>query len=138
MINITVYADEVLFGLDQLPKKIHENLGAKFQTIFADVQQELSQTTPGKYIDPRFIQSGIEQIGSLQIGFIEAEDKPGFYVILPTKARALRFIAKSGDLVMTKRVLHPYLKGAPIVAQYLETKKPWILDQLKDAVIEAL
>jgi hypothetical protein len=138
MINITVYADEVLFGLDQLPRKIRESLGAKFQTIFADVRQELSQTVPGKYIDQRYIQSGVEQIGSLQIGFIEAEDKPGFYVILPTKARALRFIAKSGDLVMTKRVLHPYLKGAPIVAQYLETKKPWIFDQLESAVIEAL
>jgi hypothetical protein len=138
MINITVYADEVTVALDQLPRKIRENLKAKFEGIFTDVRQELAQTIPGKYIDPRFIQSGVEQIGSLQIGFIEAEDKPGFYVILPTKAKALRFIAKSGDLVMTKRVLHPYLKGAPVVAQYLETKKPWILDQLEDAVIEAL
>jgi hypothetical protein len=112
---------------------------AKFEGIFSTVKTEIFEGIPGKYLDQRFIQSGIEQIGSLQIGFIEATDKPGFYSFGPKTKKALAFEAKSGDWVVTKRVInHPYLKGAPIVARYLEEKKPWILDQLEDAVIEAL
>jgi hypothetical protein len=139
MIEIRVYADEVTFGLEQIPKRIRENLKSKFEGIFSTVKAEVFSGRPGKYLDPKFIQSGIEQIGSLQIGFIEAEDKPGTYVIVPTKRRLLEFIGtKDGALVRTKLVNHPYLKGAPVVARYLEEKKPWILDQLESAVIEAL
>lgn len=137
--NITIRGDEVLFRLDQLPRKIREEVGKKFRGIFSQISQEITSRPPGKFIDPAYIQSGVEQIGSQMIGFIEVEDKPGVYAIYPSKARALRFISKSGELVQTQRVLnHPYLKGAPIVERYLAESKPWIVEEIEAAVIEAI
>jgi len=139
VIKISIHADEVVLALDQFPRRIREALHQKFGVIFAEVRRGIADSRPGKYVDQKYIQSGIEDIGSTTIGFIEAEDKPGTYIIVPTKRRALEFIGtKDGALVRTKLVNHPYLKAAPIVAAHLEAKKPWILDQLEDAVNEAL
>lgn len=138
MIEITVYSDEVLFRLDQLPKKIRENLRLKFEVIFDEIKSDIFQGIPGKFLDPKYIESGITEIGSTVIGFMETTDKPGFYSIVPTKAKALRFVSKSGDLVHTRHVNHPFLKGAPIVARYLLAAKPWILQGLEDAARDAL
>ena len=139
MIEIRVQADEVLFRLDQLPRRVREELAAKFQTIFARVESEIAANVPGKYIDPSYIQSGVDRLGSTMIGFVEIGDKPGVYAIYPTKANVLRFMSKSGDLVRTRRVLnHPYLKGAPVAERYLIESKPWVLEELNDAVIEAV
>lgn len=136
-IKITIRADEIQFRLDQIPKKLRAALHEKFVRIFETVSQELYRDAPGKFIDPRFIKTGVEDIGSLTIGFIEAENKPGVYSIFPSKGKVLRFISKSGEIVYTPRVLnHPYLKSAPVVARYLETKKPWIVEQLKSAAHE--
>jgi len=139
VIQITIYADEVLFRLDQLPRRIRSALREKYGEIFERVNEELFRGVPGQYLDPNFIETGVTEQGSLLIGWIESSDKSGVYSIFPSKANFLRFVAKSGDLVFTKRVLrHPYLKGAPIVERYLRESKPWILDMLEDAVVEAL
>lgn len=138
-VKISVSGDEVLFRLDQLPKRIREEVGAKFQSIFLRMAGEITESPPGKYIDPMYIQSGVEQIGSQMIGFIEVQDKPGVYAIYPSKAKILRFVARSGDIVRTRRVLeHPFLKGVPIVERYLRENKPWVLEEIQDAVTEAI
>lgn len=137
-INVTVNADEVLFRLDQIPKKLRAALHSKFEAIFDQFRQETFSKVPGRYLDPNYIKSGVTDQGSLVIGYIESDDKSGFYTILPSKARALRFLSKGGELVYSRRVLHPYLKGSPIVAREILAAKPWIEDQITDALYEAL
>jgi hypothetical protein len=139
VIEITVYADEVLFRLDQIPRRIRLALHEKFEQIFATLRAELFSKVPGKYLDPGFIQSGVEDQGSLVIGFVEAQAKPGVYSIFPSKARLLKFVTKEGQLVFARQVTrHPYLKGAPMVERLLRESKPWILAELDAAVVEAL
>lgn len=138
-IDLRVSGDEVLLRLDQLPRRVRQELTKKFEAIFARMEGEMLQGVPGKFIDPARVRSGTSAIGSLLIGYIEVEDKPGVYAIYPTKARVLRFLAKDGDWVHTPRVLlHPFLKGAPVVERYLREQKPWLYDMIEDAVIEAL
>lgn len=138
MITVTVYADEILFRLDQLPKKIRGALETKYEEIFAELRERMFQNPPGKFVDPEYVQSGVEAQGSTLIGFIEAEDKPGTYPINPSKARALRFLTKDGTLIRTKHVNHPFMKGTPIVERLLLESKPWILDQLEMGVEGAI
>jgi hypothetical protein len=138
-INITAYADELLLRLDNLPKNIRENLREKFKFIFSQVEQELFAKTPGQYLDRQYIRSGVTDIGDSTIGYIEADDKPGVYSILPNKGRLLRFVSASGDKVHARAVLrHPYLQATPLVARLMEESKPWIIEALEDAVEEAL
>lgn len=138
-IQITAYADELLLRLDNLPKRIREELREKFKYIFSQVEDDLFSKTPGQYLDKQYIRSGVSDIGSSVIGYIEADDKPGVYSILPNKARVLRFISTSGEKVVARQVLnHPYLRATPLIARLMEESKPWIIDQLEDAVLEAL
>lgn len=137
--KITVRGDEVLLRLDHLPKKIREQVAGKFESIFLRMAGEMTARPPGKFLDKSYIQTGVERLGSQVIGFIEVEDKPGVYSIYPSKAPILKFVAKSGDLVRTRRVLnHPYLKGAPVVERYLLEQKPWVLEEIEDAIAEAI
>lgn len=139
MIQITVYNSELLLKLEELPRRVRSALRAKMATIIESLYQDIFKTNPGKFFDKNLIEHGTEELGSSVVGFIEGSDKPGVYSIFPTKARTLRFIGKSGDVVYTKQVLnHPYLKSSPHIAAMLEAKKPWIFDQLEDAMIEAL
>lgn len=138
-INITAYADELLLRLDNLPKAIQSELREKFKYIFSRVEEELFSKTPGQYLDKAYIRSGITDIGSSVIGFIEADDKPGVYSILPSKGKLLRFVSASGDKVYARAVLrHPYLRATPLVARLMEESKPWVIEALEDAVEEAL
>jgi hypothetical protein len=138
-INLTPYADELVLRVDNLPRKIQAAIREKFRYIFTEVEQELFSKTPGKFLDRQYIESGITEIGGTIIGYIEATDKPGVYSIIPTKAKVLRFVTKSGELIRTRRVYnHPFLKASPLVARLMEESKPWIVDQLEDAVIEGL
>ena len=138
MITVKVYADEVLFRLDQIPKRLRATLQSKFETIFATVRQQAFEGSPWKYLNPAIIQSGVVEQGSLVIGYIEANDRDGKYPIVPKAAPYLKFVAEDGGFVKTKLVMHPYLKGAPHIEQLLLESKPWIEDQLEDALIEAL
>jgi hypothetical protein len=138
LIDITVQGDEVLVALKGLPKKIQDALTNKLYNIVTTIHEDLFHTLPAKYLDPGTIHSGVTQQGTTLIGYIESQDKTGFYPIVPVKARMLRFVAKSGDLVRTRYVRHPYLKGSDILAQRMAQLKPWIEDQLYDALIETL
>ena len=140
LLEINIVDTELLVHLDNLPVKVRRVLTAKMENIFDTLREKLFQNVPGKYLDPSFIKTGVEQQGTTTtIGYIEGEDKPGVYSIFPSKAKVLRFTSKSGDLVHTKHVFnHPYLKSAPHLAKLLEENKAWIEDQLYDSVIEAL
>jgi hypothetical protein len=88
---------------------------------------------PGKFIDPTTLHWGVTGLGSQTvIGYLEASDKGGGYDIYPTKAKALRFIAKSGDLVYTRHVFRPFLSTKKFADQHLFELKPWIESQLRD------
>jgi len=138
-INVQIVGEEVLLRLDQLPKAIRQSVTRKFEAITARIESEMLAATPGRYIGKERVRSGVETLGGTLIGYVEVDDKPGEYSIFPSKQPILKFIAKSGDLVRTRRVLHhPFLKGAPVVARYLLENKPWIVDQIENAVIEAL
>jgi hypothetical protein len=137
MIDVRIVGDEVLLRLDQLPRKIRREIANKFrQEIFPRIEREITAKPPGKYIDPNYIQSGVEQLGSTLIGFVEIEDKPGVYSILPHGNYLLR--NKPQQFVAREVHKHPYLKGAPVVARYLAEQKPWIAEDINDAVIEAI
>lgn len=136
-INITAYADELLLRLDNLPKRIREELREKFKFIFLRVELELFNKTPGQFLDKSYIQSGVTDIGSSVIGYIEATDKPGVYPIPMSKGKLIQLA--SGEKVWARQVLnHPYLKASPLVARAIEQSKPWIIEALEDAVEEAL
>lgn len=138
-VNVQVNADELILRLDGFPLRLRAALHQKFEKIFDEVRTDFLKKTPGKYLDPRHIQFGIADQGSLVIGFIETEDKPGFYAIFPSKGRVLRFISKSGQVVFTRSVMrHPFLKGTRLIEEHLRAMKPWVIDQMEDALIEAL
>jgi len=136
-IEIRIYDEEVVLRLDQFPKKIREAIRAKFTTdIFPGFKQRLSSRPPGKFLDPQTLETGVVDQGQLVIGYIESTDKTGTYPIYPVKARLLRFVAKSGDLVFTKRVAHPFLKGSLLVQSEFVRDEEWIIKQLEEAVEE--
>jgi hypothetical protein len=137
--EIRIYADEVVLGLARLPVRIREMVEQKMARVMDDVREQTFSKKPGVFVDSSTVQMGVTTHGNTVIGYIETTDKKGVYSILPSKARALRFIAKSGDIVHTKAVYnHPYLKGSKMVEQTLLEMKPWIIDTLEDAVVEAL
>lgn len=139
MITITAYPEEVILLLNQLPKKIQTALRAKYAQIFNTLTEDLFANVPGKFLDPSMVQSGVQDLGSAVVGFIEIQDKPGVYTILPNKAKLLRFLTKDGERVWARQVLrHPYIKGAPIAERLIQEKLAWIESELEDAMIEAL
>lgn len=134
-ISVRVQGDEVIAVLNSKKRQLRDAITKKMETLISESLDQLREGKPGKYIDPSTLQHGVEGIGSQTIiGFIESTDKGGFYPITPNKANALRFIAKSGDLVFTKHVSHPYLKSSRFVEQHLLQLKPWLEEQLVDAV----
>lgn len=140
ILRVETHSDEITASLSKKTRKLRDVLDTKMQEVVDQVVDKLLTGLPGKYLDPSTIHHGVTGVGSMTIvGFIESDDKGGVYAIFPVKARVLRFIAKSGDLVFTKQVLnHPYLKSSKFTERKLTELKPWIEDQLYDAIIEAL
>ena len=138
LLTITIQDQEVLVTLQKVTQKVLVAVASKLDSALVQVREDIFRSSAGKYLDPGTILAGVDQIGSAVIGFIEATDKPGLYLIVPSKARALRFISRSGELVHTRRVLHPFMKSTPTLAQRMAGLKPWLEDQLYDALIEAL
>ena len=140
LIDIRVVDEEVLVILNELPRKIQRVLESKLDEIFQGLKTNLTKSLPGKYLDQQYIRLGVSKMGdSTLVGYLEGDDKPGVYSIFPSKAQALRFFAKGGELVYSKRVLnHPYLKSAPHLARLIAESKPWIEEELWDAVVKAL
>lgn len=139
MLDIKVFADEAILRLDQVPKKVREALRAKYESIFAELQTRVktSSGTVGKFLDPMMITSGISDVGSAVVGYIEYKDKEDKYPIVPKAAAFLQFRSESGGWVRTQLVMHPYPKAASTIEQLLSSSKPWILEQLEDAIYEA-
>lgn len=138
MISIRIIAEEAILHLDRIPTALRKALRKKYEDIFDQLRIGMKDRVPLKFLDPKMIQSGTEEQGSMIIGFLEAEDKPGVYSIFPSKAKVLRFVAKSGEIVFAPKVLnHPFPKAAGHLNLYLEESKPWILDQLNDVVKDA-
>jgi hypothetical protein len=139
-IDVKVRNEEIFVRLETLPKRLREFLTAKLEAFLdGPARERLQSEVPGKYVDPRYIQAEVATVGSLLVGSLEVGDKPGVYTIVPTKANILRFIAKSGDVVFTKRVLlHPFPKGAPIAERYFRDHKPWLLEQTEDLIFDAV
>lgn len=139
-IDVKVQNEEVLARLESLPKRLREFLTAKMEAFLeGPARERLHSEVPGKFLDPKYVHADVQTLGSLLVGSIEAEDKPGVYGIVPTKASVLRFVAKSGDLVFTKRVrFHPFPKGAPVIERYFREHKPWLIEQTEDLIFEAV
>jgi hypothetical protein len=139
LVNIQVDDTDLLLRLDAVPRRIRAALRTKFEFIIDNIQTEFFKHTPGKFLDPSMNTMGIEEVSPTQIaGYVELNQKTGTYTIT-AKGRALRFIgARDGEVVMRKYVAHPYPKVTRDLARQLIQLKPWIEDQLYDAVIEAL
>lgn|SRR5215471_8060773 len=138
IITVTVSADEVIAVLNSKRRRLRDAVDSKMQDIIDMTTDMLFQGKPGMYLDKSTITHGVTRSGNTTIGFVESTDKGGGYHIYPVNAKSLRFIAKSGDLVFTKHVFRPYLKGSKFIEEHLIELKPWIEDQLEDAVIDAL
>lgn len=139
-IDVDIQGEEVFINLQTLPKRLRQQLEEKLLSAMREIKSQALTGIPGKYIDASYVQEGIETLGnSTLIGFVEAQDKPGFYDILPSKASVLRFVSKSGDLVFTKRVYyHPFPKGGPVIERYFAEHKPWLIEQIEDAVFDVV
>jgi hypothetical protein len=137
LLRLSVYTDEVLLHLDQIPKKLRQGLIDKFERIFDQITADLFAAGPAKYLDPSMAVTSIDPVGSGVSGSVEIFQKEGFYTIT-AKGRALRFLA-GGELLYRRSVEHPYpkLKGETLSRELIRLK-PWIEDQLYDTLIEAL
>lgn len=134
-IKVNVYNDEITATLTKKREKLRQALEAKMGEVVEDVKYTFFSGLPGKYIDPKTVESGVTGIGSqLIIGFVESHDKTGGYDIFPAKAKYLRFIAKSGDLVFSKHVFRQYLSTGKFFEPHLRELKPWIELQLAEAI----
>ncbi len=112
-------------------------MGLVLNDARSDMLQE--DRAPNKYLDPKYVGVSVEQSGNLLIGTLEAEQKPGFYSIIPTKASILRFISKDGDVVFTRKVSrHPYPNATPAIERYFAEKKPWLIEQMEDTVFDVV
>lgn len=135
LIEFHVDVSDIVSRINRTPDRVREALENKMQTVLGTMKANVLSTKPGKYLDPSTIPFGVETTRDAVIGFIESHNKGGVYTILPIKARALRFVAKSGDLVFRKAVYqHPYPKGAKPLINALVELKPWIEEQLREAV----
>jgi hypothetical protein len=138
-IDVSVRGEEAILRLDSLPRRLREQLAQKMGSVLGTVRTDMLQGLSGKYLDPKYISVEVTATKDLLIGTLDAEQKPGFYTIVPTKANVLRFIAKSGDIVFTKRVSrHPFLSGAPVIERYFAENKPWLIEQIEDAVFDVV
>ena len=138
-INVTVH-NELLARLDAVPKKLRAALESKFREGIDDIyHKSISILSGGKYSSTEEVQYGVEVQGNLLIGYIEpitiktqVQEFGGktYYEILPTKAKVLRFIGRSGELVFAKRVFHPPVRGKHYISETIANELPHLKAQL--------
>jgi len=132
-VNVRVLGEEVLLRLDQLPQAVRRRVVAKMGAIFAKMEEDILSRTPGRFFDKAFLQSGVATQGDLLIGYLEANDKPGLYSILPVNKAFL--VNRPKNFFAREVHRHPYLKPEALhIETYLRESKPWILDQINEAV----
>jgi len=94
---------------------------------------------PGKYLDPSYVRSGVAETGGFLIGYLEADQKPGTYPIKAVNYKTLRFYwEKVGQVVHPKSVNHPFLSGSLVIERYFRERKPWLIEQIEDAVFDVV
>jgi antitoxin (DNA-binding transcriptional repressor) of toxin-antitoxin stability system len=142
-INVTVHG-EVVARLDAVPAKLRAALDAKFRSEFEEIyHQAIGVFSGGKYSTSSEVEHGVDSIGSTLIGFMEpittkaqVQEFGGqsYYEIFPTKARVLRFIGRSGEVVFRPRVFHPPVRGKHYIAETIAAALP----HLRTVLVEAL
>lgn len=60
------------------------------------------------------------------------------YKILPRNKKALAFELPNGQLIITKKVMHPGIKPDPFILRALHNTRPWFLKKLQGAVNRAI
>jgi len=132
-IDVRVIGEEVLLRLDQLPQAVRRRIVAKMGAIFAKMEEDILSRTPGRFFDKAFLLSGVTSQGDTLIGYLEANDKPGLYSIFPVNKTYL--INRPKNFFAREVHRHPYLKPEALhIETYLRESKPWILDQISEAV----
>lgn len=138
-IRVDVQAEEVLVRLDTLPRRLRGLIITKLTGVLDRAREEMLHDMPGRYLDPAYIQVDVGTAGSMLVGTLEATQKQGRYLITPKHARFLRFYwEKVGAHVAFPRVNRQYMNPAPIVERFFREKKPWLIDQVEDAVFDAV
>lgn len=139
-IEVRVYGSEVVVALSNLPQKIRTAVREKLGVVVDEVKARALVGKLGTFIQPSTIETEVSGIGATIIGSLEATDKVGVYTILPSKARVLAFVVKSGEYVRTPHVFnHPYPKSSLVVERALAELDPArIADEIEDVVIETL
>jgi hypothetical protein len=138
-IDVEVRGEEAIVRLETLPRRLRDFLEARLSTfLMTSATERLLSRLPGKFLDPRHVVTDVQTVGSLLIGSLEYIDKLGTYPIPRGAPSLLRFIARSGDIVFTRHVDHPFLKGGPVIERYFRENKPWLIEQIEDFVFEAV
>lgn len=137
LISINVYgAEEITLRLDLLPRRLRDTLRAKFENIFSELTTQFFEGVPGKFLDPKQVQTGITEIGSSLVGYIEYSDKEGVYAIYPVNKPMLMNLKQ--QFFAREVHHHPFPKGIPMIERLLTEAKPWIEGQLMNTYIEVL
>lgn len=146
MIQITVHG-ELLTRLDQIPQKLRGAVRARFSLLMDELYKKaIAQLSNGKYETTNEVSYGVEEQGSLMIGYMEPLTiktqvqefgGQGFYEIIPTKAKALVFLGRDGKKVFTKFVNHPPVPGKHYILNTITESVPYIEAELILAAEEA-
>lgn len=139
MIQITVHG-ELLTRLDQIPQKLRGAVRARFSSLMDELYKKaVGQLSRGKYETTDEVTYGVETQGSLLIGYMEPlsikakvqeTGGQGYYEIVPTKAKALVFLARDGKKVFTKFVNHPPVPGKHYILNTITENRPYIEAEL--------
>jgi hypothetical protein len=151
MIGLTINEHgELITKIGQLPAHLQEMVLLKMQEavdllyakVLANLSGDVLHVKTGDLVSR--LMKGVEQQGSLIIGFVEIEPKDikafvqeyggkGSYLIEPVKAQVLRFISKGGETVFAKSVLHPPLPERSYLRSALKDLYPVLLAKLNEA-----
>lgn len=138
-LSVKIVDQELLVNLETLPRRLHEAVKSKLESEIALLRTKVEENLSGKVLNSKTgallssLVSGVEQLGSLLIGFVAVESSDpkveayamaheyggkGYYEIVPVHKAILRFETKGGNIVFAPYVYHPpaaersYLRSA--------------------------
>jgi hypothetical protein len=115
---------ELYASLSGLAPRVKEALRVRMEELVDEIYAKVEENLGGGLLQQKSgalaasIQHGVTEQGDTLIGFVTPEPQDakalalelggsGYYNILPSKGRLLRFIAKDGATVYASSVLHP-------------------------------
>ncbi len=140
-IDVSVRGEEAILRLDSLPRRLREQLTQKMRAALGTARTDMLDEVPGKYLAKELVTVEVQSVGDLLIATLEGKQKPGFIrpAYGPKTAGAMAFFAKSGDWVVTKRIYqHPYPDPKWSIEKYFRENKPWLIEQIEDAVFDVV